>query len=110
MRSRSRRSFARSMPTRRRRKLKFQKLKLGRMTVPNKRGGITVSSKGAEHPWGFWRWDDDVQNEWVQRAGGTLNMLENIAAPTFHLYRGIIEKRPGLIIPQPEIRLANVRA
>src|SRR5262249_52407314 len=77
--------------------------------MPNKRGGITVSTKGAEHPWGFWRWEESEQNPWVQRAGGLLNQLEHLAAPTFHMYRGIIEKQRDLIIPDPSIRLANVR-
>lgn len=77
--------------------------------MPNKRAGITVSLAGKEHPWGYWRWEESEQNPFVQRAGGMLNQLEHLAAPTFHMYRGIIEKQRDLIIPAPEIRLANVR-
>jgi hypothetical protein len=78
--------------------------------MPNRRAGITISTKGQDHPWGYWleAWDS-TKNPFTLRAGMVLDSLENIAAPLHHMYRGIIEKKRDLIIPTPEIRLVNAR-
>ena len=78
--------------------------------MPARRAGITVLLRGAEAPWGWWpeQWDK-TENGFVGRAGMQLDRLETVAAPIFHMYRGVLEKHPGLVIPQPDVRTANVR-
>jgi hypothetical protein len=80
------------------------------VTVPNKRAGITISTRGTEAPWGYWPEHlDNVQNGYVGRAAMQLDRAEKIAAPLHDLRRAILEKRPNTVIPQPDVRTMNAR-